>query len=367
MIFEVFKNKKILVTGHTGFKGSWLSLWLSELGAEVYGYSLPPNTVPSLYSKAHINKLLADECLEDIRDKEKIISYIQNIQPDCIFHLAAQPLVRYSYKEPIETFEVNVMGSIYLMDAVRSLEKPCSIVMITSDKCYLNVNQVWGYRECDKLGGHDPYSASKAAAEIVITSYRDSYFPPDKIAKHGISLASVRAGNVIGGGDWAEDRLIPDAVRAVSSGKPLEIRNPQAVRPWQHVLEPLSGYMLLAAKMMTREDTSTSISLADAWNFGPLPTDAATVLDIVNEFYKLWGKGETYYDPSLANLYEAAILHLSCDKSISVLGWKPVWNLKETLKITANWYKCYYEGRNARELSLADIQNYMKHIEWFYG
>ncbi len=359
MIFDNFKDKKVLVTGHTGFKGSWLALWLKEFGAEVYGYSLPPDTVPSHYEKAKIREILEGECLGDIREKEKFASYIHDVQPDCIFHLAAQSLVRRSYLEPVETFDVNVMGSIHLMEAVRALGKPCSIVMITSDKCYLNVNQVWGYRECDKLGGHDPYSASKAAAEIAIASFRDSFFSSDKISNHGVSLASARAGNVIGGGDWAEDRIIPDAVRAVTSEKPLEIRSPQAVRPWQHVLEPLSGYMLIAAKMMMVSSESP-VPLAGAWNFGPLPTGSATVLDIINGFYNAWGKGEANYDPSLANLHEAAILRLSCEKAISGLGWKPVWDLEDTLKITAEWYRNYYDGEDARELSLADIKQYMK-------
>ncbi|MDE2519410.1 MAG: CDP-glucose 4,6-dehydratase [Methanocorpusculum sp.] len=355
MIFDTFKGKRILITGHTGFKGSWLAIWLSQLGAEVHGYSLPPNTEPNHYTATRIHELLKSEFLADLRDREQLTNYIHKVQPDCIFHLAAQPLVRRSYAEPVETFDTNVMGSIYVMDAVRTLGKPCTVIMITTDKCYLNVNQVWGYRECDPLGGHDPYSASKAAAEIVIASYRDSYFPKES----SVRLASVRAGNVIGGGDWAEDRIIPDAVRAVTSGKSLEVRSPQAVRPWQHVLEPLSGYMLLAAKMLAGD-----ADLAGAWNFGPLPTGAATVREITEEFYRIWGKGNVVYDPSLANLHEAAFLRLSSEKAMTHLGWKPVWNLSETLSKTAEWYRKYYSGEDARELSLADISEYTTEMEY---
>jgi len=359
MILNIFKGKRILITGHTGFKGSWLALWLAQLDAEVYGYSLPPNTEPNHYTAARIHELMKSECLAELRDREQLTNYVHKVQPDCIFHLAAQPLVRRSYAEPVETFDTNVMGSIYLMEAVRTLGKPCTVIMITSDKCYQNDHQVWGYRECDPLGGHDPYSASKAAAEIVIASYRDSFFPQEKIAEHGVHLASARAGNVIGGGDWAEDRIIPDAVRAVTSGKSLDVRSPQAVRPWQHVLEPLSGYMLLAAKMLDKAE-----GLEGVWNFGPLPTGAATVREITEEFYRVWGKGEVVYDPALANLHEAELLRLSSEKAMTYLGWKPVWNLSETLSKTAEWYRKYYSGEDARMLSLADIFAYMKEMEY---
>ncbi|WP_319379230.1 CDP-glucose 4,6-dehydratase [uncultured Methanocorpusculum sp.] len=232
MIFGIYNGKTVLVTGHTGFKGSWLCLWLAELGADVHGFSLPPNTEPNHYTAARISKLLKSEKLGDIKDQSTLTKYVQSVQPDCIFHLAAQPLVRKSYAEPVETFDTNVMGSIYLMEAVRNLGKPCSVVMITSDKCYENVGKAEGYVENDPMGGHDPYSASKGCAELAITSYRRSFFPPEDIANHGVLLASVRAGNVVGGGDWAEDRIIPDAMRAVTSGKSLEIRSPNAVRPW---------------------------------------------------------------------------------------------------------------------------------------
>lgn len=369
MLFEdIFRGKSVLVTGHTGFKGSWLCLWLSKLGAMIHGYSLPPETEPNHYTEARIQELLASEYLGDIRDKSDFTEYIHEVKPDCIFHLAAQPIVRRSYHEPVETFETNVMGSIYLMDALRALDHPCTVVMITSDKCYLNKHQIWGYRECDPLGGQDPYSASKAAAEVAIASYRDSYFPPEKIGEHKVHLASVRAGNVIGGGDWAEDRIIPDAVRAVTTGTPLELRNPQAVRPWQHVLEPLAGYMLLAAAMMRGEDHYRAIPLESAWNFGPSPAESATVLEIIQKFYGVWGSGETCYDPSLIQVPEAALLRLSSEKAITLLGWKPIWNLSETIEKTASWYMDYYSHTgDVRERSFRDILDYVQEMKSRYA
>lgn len=358
MIFDIFRDKKILITGHTGFKGSWLTLWLSKLGAEVHGYSLPPNTTPNNYTASHVCEVLKSECLADIRSQDTLTEYIHKVKPDCIFHLAAQPIVRRSYAEPVETFDANVMGSIYLMDAVRTMHGKCTVVMITSDKCYENTGKVQGYVETDAMGGHDPYSASKGCAELAISSYRRSFFPPEKIKEHGVSLASVRAGNVIGGGDWAEDRIIPDAVRAVTSSKSLEIRSPNAVRPWQHVLEPLSGYMLLAAKMMAGE-----YSLADGWNFGPkMNHNPVNVLNVIKQFYEVWGEGTVECNPNSANLHEAAYLTLSSKKSENVLGWKQQWCINDTLSKTAKWYKRYYAGCDAKELCMADIEEYSKNL-----
>ena len=358
MIFDIFRDKKILITGHTGFKGSWLTLWLSKLGAEVHGYALSPNTNPNNYTTSHIHDNLKSECLADIRSQNTLTEYIHKVKPDCIFHLAAQPIVRRSYAEPVETFDANVMGSIYLMEAVRNMHKKCTVVMVTSDKCYENTGKSEGYVETDAMGGHDPYSASKGCAELAISSYRRSFFPPEKINEHGVSLASVRAGNVIGGGDWAEDRIIPDAVRAVTSGKSLEIRSPNAVRPWQHVLEPLSGYMLLAAKMMNGAD-----SLADGWNFGPkMDNNPVNVLSIIRQFYDLWGEGNVVCDPKSANLHEAAYLTLSSKKSETVLGWKQQWDIRETVSKTAEWYKEYYAGYDAKELCMADIEEYSRNL-----
>ena len=358
MIFKIFRGKKILITGHTGFKGSWLTLWLSRLGAEVHGLALPPNTSPNNYTVSHVHEILESECIADIRSQDTLTEYIHKVKPDCIFHLAAQPIVRRSYAEPVETFDANVMGSIYLMDAVRTMHKECTVVMITSDKCYENTGKSEGYVETDAMGGHDPYSASKGCAELAISSYRRSYFPPETRKEHGVSLASVRAGNVIGGGDWAEDRIIPDAVRAVTSGKPLEIRSPNAVRPWQHVLEPLSGYMLLAAKMMNGDD-----SLEDGWNFGPkMNTNPVNVLSIIKQFYDVWGEGNVVCDPKSANLHEAAYLTLSSKKSETVLGWKQQWDIGETISKTAEWYKGFYAGCDAKELCIADIEEYSKNL-----
>lgn len=358
MIYNIFRGKKVLVTGHTGFKGSWLALWLSELGADVYGYSLAPETDPNHYTVAKISERLESECINDIRDQRALADYIRRIKPDCIFHLAAQPIVRRSYAEPAETFESNVMGSIYLMDAVRLLTNPCSVVMITSDKCYENTGKREGYTETDPMGGYDPYSASKGCAELAIAAYRRSFFGE----KSDVNIASVRAGNVIGGGDWAEDRIIPDAVRAVVSGKELYLRNPSAIRPWQHVLEPLSGYLLLAAKMLSGDSSKN-----EGWNFGPVNNSNATpstVMEIINMFYSHWRKGKAVYDPVNLNLHEAAYLTLSSEKSEKLLGWKQQWNLSETINRTADWYMKFYEGHDATELSLCDINDYSRNLRY---
>lgn len=361
MLFDIFRSKKVLVTGHTGFKGSWLTLWLAKLGAEVYGYALPPNTNPNNYTASNVSALLKNGALADIRDRKTLTEFIHKIQPDCIFHLAAQPLVRKSYAEPAETFDANVMGSIYLMDAVRTMNKPCTVIMITSDKCYENVGKADGYIESDPMGGHDPYSASKGCAELAISSYRRSFFAPEKYGvEHQVHLASVRAGNVIGGGDWAEDRIIPDAVRAVTNARAIELRSPNAVRPWQHVLEPLSGYMLLAAKLLSGEN-----AFADGWNFGPKAnTKPANVLTIIKKFYEVWGKGEVLCDESRANLHEAAYLTLSSKKAEEVLGWKQQWNLEETMTKTAEWYKNFSDGCDAYNLCMNDIEAYEKGLEY---
>lgn len=361
MIFDIFKDKRILITGHTGFKGSWLTLWLAKLGAKVYGYALPPNTTPNNYSSSNISKLLTSECLDDIRDKKKLTEYIHSIKPDCIFHLAAQPIVRKSYAEPTETFDANVMGSIYVMDAVRTMQKPCTVIMITSDKCYENVNKTDGYVETDPMGGYDPYSASKGCAELAIASYRRSFFAPETYGKkHLVNLASVRAGNVIGGGDWAEDRIIPDAVRAVTKNVVLEIRSPNAIRPWQHVLEPLSGYMLLAAHLLNK-----NINFADGWNFGPKNTaNPIGVLNLIKKFYEIWGKGKIRCNETKANLHEATYLTLSSQKAETKLKWKQQWDITQTIERTANWYHRYYNGENARTLCEEDIEEYQKKLEY---
>ena len=357
-VFSGFKGKKVFITGHTGFKGSWLSIWLSKLGAEIYGYSLPPPTSPNNYSESGIAGLLEGETIDDIRNAGALEESIRSAEPDVIFHLAAQPIVRYSYDNPAETFDTNVMGSVYLLDAVRKIGRPVSVIMVTSDKCYENNGQIWGYRENDVVGGQDPYSASKGAAEIAISSYRRSFFDPSKLDRHGIGIASVRAGNVIGGGDWAEDRIIPDAVRALEEGKPLELRNPGAVRPWQHVLESLSGYMTLAGKMMATNDPS----LCSAWNFGPYTHDACTVAELMEKFYSEWGEGSVLGSGADDGKKEARFLKLSIEKAIYQLGWQPRWDLDTAIKRTANWYINHAGNPDigAIDLCYEDIGYYMK-------
>ncbi|ADN36129.1 CDP-glucose 4,6-dehydratase [Methanolacinia petrolearia DSM 11571] len=357
---SVFAGKKVFVTGHTGFKGSWLSIWLSKLEAEVYGYSLPPPTSPNNYSESGVAGLLEGETIGDIRNADILEESIRSADPDVIFHLAAQPIVRYSYDNPAETFEANVMGSVYLLDAVRKIGRPVSVIMVTSDKCYENTGQIWGYRENDMMGGHDPYSASKGAAEIAISSYRRSFFAPSELDRHGIGIASVRAGNVIGGGDWAEDRIIPDAVRALKEGKPLQLRNPGAVRPWQHVLESLSGYLTLAGKMMATNDPS----LCSAWNFGPYTHDACTVAELVEKFYSGWGEGSVIDSGAYDGKQEARFLKLSIEKAIYQLRWHPGWSLDDAIRKTAYWYRNYKPLDHENNLNLCheDIDSFMKNL-----
>lgn len=341
-----FKEKLVLVTGDTGFKGSWLCEWLLREGAEVYGVALPPETQPSLF-----NQLRLDERIQhwdmDIREREKLRNKVLDIQPDFVFHLAAQPLVRRSYKEPVETFDVNVMGTIHLMDALRGMEKPCTCVLITTDKCYENREWLHGYREEDPMGGFDPYSASKGCAELAIASYRRSFFPYNSLVR----IASARAGNVIGGGDWAEDRIVPDMVRALVAGQSVPVRNKTATRPWQHVLEPLSGYLLLAARL------SEDSGLAGAYNFGPALSSNRTVAELVEESLKHWeGDWEDRSDPSA--LHEAGKLNLATDKAFHTLGWRPRWDFETTVERTMTWYKAAHESRLTRSLVDADLEAY---------
>ena len=354
MLFEQFKNRRVFVTGHTGFKGSWLTQWLSRLGARVTGYALPPNTDPSCFEVAKVKSCLAAHHEADIRDYPKLEKCLSAAKPEVVFHLAAQPLVRESYRTPAETFAVNVQGTVHVLEAVRHQAAPCAVVIVTSDKCYLNNEQVWGYRECDPLGGHDPYSASKAASEIVTASYRSSFFPPAQLARHGVQVASARAGNVIGGGDWSRDRIITDAVNCLRQNLPIEVRNPQAVRPWQHVLEPLSGYMTLAAQMVSQPDARW----CTAWNFGPSSGDELPVSALVELFLAEWGSG-TWRDASVAGApHEAGRLRLSIDKAIWELGWRPSWPVREAIKRTARWFRAFSGSKDMRECCLADFRAY---------
>ena len=354
-INQVFwKNKKVLITGHTGFKGAWLSLWLQNLGAEVIGISLDSPTTPSLYEQANVAKGMIS-LRQDIRDGEAIKKLFQQHKPEIVFHLAAQPLVRYSYREPVETYETNVMGTLHILEGIRSIDSVRSAVMITTDKCYQNKEWVWGYRETDALGGHDPYSSSKGAAELLISSYRDSYFSQDKYSKHKTAIASVRAGNVIGGGDWADDRLIPDIIRAFENNEKVVIRNPKSTRPWQHVLEPLSGYLKLAEQL-----EKNGSKYAQAWNFGPIEEDARSVQWIVEKMTKLWGDNADWIDDESGHLpHEANYLKLDCSKAHMKLNWYPKWDLCQTLSKIVEWHKLDCSGNKCRDLCLEQINEYM--------
>jgi CDP-glucose 4,6-dehydratase len=352
---RVFEGKRVFLTGHTGFKGSWLALWLHSLGAEVTGYALDPPTNPNHFTVAGIESVLEKHHVADIRDEQKLNTAMRDARPDLVMHLAAQTVVRTGYEIPRETFDINVMGTIGVLDAIRALDKPCAALMVTSDKCYENVEQVWGYREEDALGEHDPYGGSKGAAEIAIRSYRHSFFPVDRINEHGIRLASARAGNVIGGGDWTKHALIVDAFHALAADRPIEIRSPKALRPWQHVLQCLSGYMTLASKLLTTNDRE----FCSGWNIGPLPGNELPVQEVVEHFIKCWGSGE-YLDSSDPNqLPEANILRLCIDKAIWKLKWRPCWSTYDSLAKTVDWYQAYLQAPNEmRAVSLSQIADY---------
>jgi len=350
------KGKNVFVTGHTGFKGIWLSLLLKEMGATVSGYSLEPKQNP-IYEASH-RSLFAQSWYDDIREKDKLQKAVSGSQPDIIFHLAAQPLVIDSYRDPAYTFDVNVMGTANLLEAVRGYSKKCVVVIITTDKVYENREWDYPYRETDRLGGHDPYSASKACAELVIQSYRRSFFSPQTIKQHKIALASARAGNVIGGGDWSANRIVPDIVRAFHENNTLLIRNPEAVRPWQHVLDALSGYLTLADRLL--QDSENQF-WHDAWNFGPATEDNIAVKEIVSWAAEYWGDGKYEFSgPAAKELHEAGQLRLDCSKATKHLGWKPVWQAKQALSKTLEWYKkrlCNHE--DAAAIAMEQIRSYL--------
>lgn len=331
--YNTFKGKKIFLTGHTGFKGSWMSVWLSLMGASVKGYALNPEKI-SLYNQIKDKLKNHRSVIGDIRDKKKLEKEILSFQPDFIFHLAAQPLVLESYKNPVETFEVNAIGTANLLDAIRNLRKKCVVVIVTTDKVYQNIEADYPYRESDKLGGYDPYSASKAAAEIIIESYRLSFYNPANFSKHKKVIASARAGNVIGGGDYAENRLMPDIYRSLSKSKKIKIRNPKAVRPWQHVLESLRGYLMLAAAMKKEPKKYSS-----SFNFGPVLNDVLTVEEVVRQAIKCWGTGKYSLVKSESAPHEAGLLKLNIHKAKQELGWQPIWNSKSVIEKTMQWYK----------------------------
>lgn len=333
---EAYKGKRVFITGHTGFKGAWLLKTLSLLGATIKGYALEPQTENDLYNLINGDDLCSS-IIADLRDKERLAGEIVSFQPDYIFHLAAQPLVRLSYQIPSETFEVNAIGTAHLLDGVRLLEKTCQVVIITTDKVYKNNEWVHPYRETDRLGGYDPYSASKACTELVIDSYRNSFFNTELYTKHSKSIAVARAGNVIGGGDWSTDRLIPDIVNSLARNQKVIIRNPDAVRPWQHVLEPVTGYLSLGANL-----SKHPVRFSQAYNFGPNNEDSLSVIDMLNLTIKAWGCGEYEIKRDLNQLHEAGLLKLDTSKAASALQWFPKMNANKTVQFTIQWYKQFF-------------------------
>ena len=350
---DIYKDKKVLVTGHTGFKGSWMSLWLTELGADVVGYSLAPVTEPNLFEVLGLDKQIT-HIIGDITDYKNLEKVFIDHKPDMVFHMAAQSLVRPSYRDPRRTYETNVMGTLNILEAVRDTGKTRVVVNVTSDKCYENRETGQSYAETDPMGGYDPYSSSKGCAELVTSAYRNSFFNPQDYEKiHNVALASARAGNVIGGGDWSEDRLIPDVFRAINKNEPVIIRCPNSVRPWQHVLEPLSGYLLLGARMW---ENGTSYS--QGWNFGPNNNDTLTVKEIVDKIIRILGYGEYRVELDAA-LHEAKLLRLDINKAKNELGWKPVYEVNQALEKTVEWYKNYYQKtQDMREYTLNQIKDY---------
>ncbi len=352
MDHKFWRGKRVLVTGHTGFKGAWLTMWLHSMGAKVYGYALKPPTVPSLFDDCRLDKLCSST-IGDIRDLRKLSACVKKARPEVIFHMAAQPLVLESYKSPVYTYEVNVIGTANLLEAVRGVGGVKAVVCITTDKCYENNEWHWGYRENDRLGGFDPYSNSKACSELVVSAYRNSFFNPAEFKKHGVALASVRAGNVIGGGDWADCRLIPDCVRALLKGKAIEVRNPSSIRPWQHVLEPLSGYILLAEHMVRH-----GAAYGQAWNFGPNEGDAQPVENLVRKMCFLWGGGASYKVTGVKGPHEAKYLKLDISKARAELSWHPRWNVGQALEQVVRWALDYRMDSNTLHICLKQIKEY---------
>ena len=343
-----WKGKKVYLTGHTGFKGSWMSLWLQSMGAIVKGYSLEPNTVPNLFTVANVGTAMDSE-IGDIRDLNQISKSMSNFNPDILIHMAAQPLVRLSYLEPVNTYTTNVIGTVNVLEAARNCLNLKAIVSITTDKCYENKEWDWGYRESEPMGGHDPYSSSKGCAELVISAYRRSFFSESNTA----SLASARAGNVIGGGDWSNDRLITDILRSFEKSKPVIVRNPLSTRPWQHVLEPISGYMVLAENLF-----ENSNDFSGGWNFGPKDDECKSVNWILDKMVEKWGKGASWELDNNNNFHEAGYLRLDCSKAASKLNWYPKWNLDFTLDNIINWHQDFLSGKNMQERCLVEVSKY---------
>jgi len=350
---QFWKGKKVFITGHTGFKGSWLCLWLHSLGANIYGYALDPPTDPSLFELCKINTLV-QSTIADVRDGAALTEKMREAEPVIVIHLAAQPLVRDSYKFPVETYSINVMGTVNVFEAVRATKTVKAVINVTTDKCYENKEWAWGYRENEPLGGYDPYSNSKACSELITSAYRNSYFNPKEHSAHGVGLASARAGNVIGGGDWATDRLVPDGIRAILENDKIIIRNPHAIRPWQHVLEPLSGYLLLAQKLYEEGPR-----YAEAWNFGPDDDDAKPVEWLVKRLCAKWGGSASYSVDPGKHPHEAHYLKLDCSKARSGLGWRPKWDLEKSIDRIIEWTKAYRAQQDVAAVCRKQIEEYV--------
>jgi CDP-glucose 4,6-dehydratase len=352
MNLKFWSGKKVFLTGHTGFKGSWLSLWLQQLGAQVTGYALSPPSNPSLFDVAHVQEGMTS-IIGDIRDCASLARAMRQAAPEVVIHMAAQPLVRRSYVDPVETYSTNVMGTVHLLEGVRQTPSVRAVVNVTTDKCYENKEWVWAYRENEPMGGFDPYSSSKGCSELVSAAFRNSFFNPNKYGEHQVALATARAGNVIGGGDWAEDRLIPDILRAIEAGRSVNIRNPHATRPWQHVLEPLSGYLVLAEKLYTQGP-----AFAEAFNFGPVEEDAKPVQWIVEQLTEQWGDGAVWHLDGGTHPHEAHYLKLDCSNARAALGWKPRWHLGQALKAIIVWHQEHRRSQDMRALCLQQINDY---------
>lgn len=349
---DFWRGKRVFVTGHTGFKGAWLCTWLEHMGAQVTGFALDPPTTPNLFTLVSLSGRMKS-VLGDVRNLPDLKSAMLQAAPEIVFHMAAQPLVRDSYKIPVETYSTNVMGTVHLLESVRHCDSVRAVVNVTTDKCYENREWHWGYRENEPMGGYDPYSSSKGCSELVTSAYRSSFFPTEAYSEHNVAIASARAGNVVGGGDWAVDRLVPDILRALMNGEPVRIRNPHAIRPWQHVLEPLSGYLLLAERLYAEGPR-----FAEGWNFGPGEEDARPVEWIVQRFCEAWGEGATYSVDDGNHPHEARYLKLDCSKAKNLLGWVPRWDLEQAVRSIVLWNKEYLRSENVYRLCLAQIDEY---------
>jgi CDP-glucose 4,6-dehydratase len=351
---DFWKNKTVFLTGHTGFKGSWLSLWLVSKGARVVGYALNPPTQPSLYTILNLDELVQNSYIDNITNKEKLYECMNIVKPDIVIHMAAQPLVRASYQNPVETYETNILGTAYILESIRKVDSVRVFLNVTTDKCYENKEWIWAYRENEPLGGYDPYSSSKACSELITAAYRNSFFNLINFDSHQVAVATARAGNVIGGGDWAKDRLIPDIIDSLLLNKEIQIRNPMAVRPWQYVLEPLSGYLLLCEKLYENGG-----KFSESWNFGPFEHEAKPVEWIVEKILDKWGTSLNYrIIGSESDPHEATYLKLDISKARQVLNWNPKWNLDKSLDKIIDWYRSYQVGENMREVSLSQITEY---------